>query len=356
LFSVAIIGCGRIGFLLEDDELRNRPATHAGAFSANRNTKITSACDIDKKRLNYFGEKYKIKPVSLYSNYKEMLKKENPDIVSIATWTNEHCKMVIDSARTKSVKGIYCEKPIALNLKDANRMIKVCRDNGVALLIGHERRFDANFVKVKKMIEQKKYGKLKMLVGQVLSGAVPKLSIAKFGGGTLFHDGTHLFDLAIYYCGAVEYVIAVDDRKYGKKNIESGLTGIVTFKNGTKMMVEGGGEREYFKFDLDLQFERGRILIGNSGIKVFESKPSGNYTGFRELQEVEYCPPKKMENSFVTAVKELVRAVKKSEEPMSSGREARDALELIIALYKSASLNGKKVYIVAPDKADCPYK
>ncbi len=343
MFKVGIIGCGRIGQLLEEDRLREKPATHAGAYLACRQTKITSACDTNSERLTKFGEKFGIDKSHLYNNYRQMLKNEKLDIISVATSTKSHCPMVIEAAKAKHTKGIYCEKPIALNIRDANRMIAVCKKEKVALIIGHERRFDANFIKVKKIIDKKTFGKLKTIIGQTLSGPPLKLSVSKHAGGSLFHDGTHLLDLALYFGGQALWVAGFDERKFGRRNIESTAIGIIKFRDGANMLFEAGGEREYFKFDLDLQFERGRILIGNSGIEMFRSNKSRHYLGFRELESIPYSAPASRQNSFLGIVKELVSAVKNRRKPASSGEEARDSLELILAIYRSASLGGSKV-------------
>lgn len=343
MYRVAVIGCGRIGAMLEDDPLREKPATHAGAFTSHRSTKIVAGCDIDRERLSRFGERYSLPKEALYTDYRELLKNERPDIVSVAAWTEHHAEIVLKAAKTDSVKGIYCEKPIALNSKDAGRMISACKKRNIPLIIGHERRFDANFVKVKKMIDSGVFGEIRTIYAHTLSSPVPKLPVAKYTGGSLFHDGTHLFDLVLYYGGPAESVIGFDKREYGKKNIESTAHGIVQLKSGATLFFEGGGKRDYFKFDLDIHLEKGRIEIGNSGINIHKADISRHYSGFRELKVVPFKEPKNRKNSFIGVVDELVRSIRNGKRPVSSGEEARESLELILAAYKSAGMGGKPV-------------
>ena len=348
MHKVAIIGCGRIGSTLEDDPLRDKPASHAGAFFQHRNTKIIAACDIDDERLAAFGQRWGVERRSLYSDYQKLLKNERPDIVSIASWTETHYRITVAAASAPSVKAIYCEKPIATNLREANKMISVCRKNGVKLIVGHERRFDSNFVNVKKLIDKKRFGTLKTIVGHALSQKPPKLNSDKYVGGALYHDGTHLMDLILYYGGEAKWVTAFDERPNGKRYIESTAVGLIRLKSGVNVFVEGGGERDYFKFDLDLQFEKGRILIGNSGISVFSSETSKNYSGFKELSPAAFnAPNNPVKNSFSGAVDALLKSIKNGKEPVSNGVEARNALELILSMYKSASQGGKRIYIRA---------
>ncbi|GMT41735.1 MAG: oxidoreductase [bacterium] len=348
MYKIAVIGCGRIGSLLEDDPLRPKPASHAGAFARHPKTVITSACDIDGERLKKFGRRWNVPPGSLYSDYRELLKREQPDIVSIAAWTELHCPIVLKAASTKSVKGVYCEKPIARDLREAGKMVSICKRRNIKLIVGHERRFDANFVKVKKMVHKKLYGPLKTIVAHALSAPPPKLPADKYVGGALFHDGTHLMDLILYYGGPAKWVVGFDERPNGKKFIESTAFGLIRLGNGVNVFVEASGERDYFKFDVDLQFQNGRIRIGNSGIHAGRSGKSGRYTGFRELNPAPFKPLKKRTNGFLGGVSELVRAVETGEPPLSNGAEARNALELILALYKSARAGGRKIYIPIP--------
>ncbi len=345
MYKVAVVGCGRIASILEDDPLREKPATHAGAFAAHPMTKMVAACDINVQRLEKFGAKWRIPSPYLYRDYREMLRHAKPDILSVATWTDSHCDIVLEAARTPSIKGIYCEKPIASSLAQADKMIAACEKKGIPLVVGHERRFDANFVMVRRMIEKKSLGELKTVFAQALSLPVPALPRSKYVGGTFLHDGTHMIDLVLYSGGPAKWVMGYDKRPYGKRNIETTAGGIIMLENGVTVFVEGGGEREYFKFDLDLQFTGGRILIGNSGIHTFTGGASKHYTGFRELFPIPFPAPKKRVNSLVGGVTELVRAICSGKEPASSGRDARNALRLIMATYESASGGGKKIQI-----------
>jgi len=212
-------------------------------------------------------------------------------------------------------------------------------------VVGHERRFDANFAQVKRIVQKGMLGKLKTVFAQALSLPVPSLPRDKYIGGTLLHDGTHLMDLILYFGGPAKWVIGFNKRPYGKENIETSAGGIIKLKNEVTVFVEGGGERDYFKFDLDLQFERGRIVIGNSGVHLFVAGKSRHYTGFRELHPVPFPAPNKRVNSLVGGVAEVVRAIRTGQEPVSSGSDGRDALALIMAVYASADADGKKVHM-----------
>ncbi len=344
-YRVGVIGCGRIASLLEEDPLREKPATHAGAYAAVGRTVITAACDTNRQRLERFRDKWRVPFDRCYGDHREMLSRERLDIVSIATWTESHAAIALAAAQNPHVKGIYLEKPVTSTLVEADKVIAACKKRGIRLLVGHERRFDSNFVRVKEIIDRQEFGALKCIFAQALSLPPPKLPRRVYGGATLLHDGTHLMDLVLYFGGPADWVMGFDKRPHGKAHLESAAGGVVMLKNGATVFVEGGGERNYFKFDLDLQFENGRIVIGNGGIHAFANAASRHYTGFRELVPVPFINRRRRENSFIGCVRELVRAIEGGREPVSSGRDARDALELILAIYRSAGSGGKKIHL-----------
>ena len=123
IYKTGIIGCGRIGSLLEDDPLRGKPCTHSGAFAALSNVKLTAGCDINENRLKKFGTQWNIK--NLYTNYHDMLSDNTLDVLCIATWTNQHAAMALDEIRA-GVKGIFCEKPIDVDINLSRKLVQTC--------------------------------------------------------------------------------------------------------------------------------------------------------------------------------------------------------------------------------------
>jgi len=345
--KVGIIGCGRIASILEDDPLRGKPCTHAGGFSALRSAKIVAACDVDADRLKKFGKRWGVS--ALYEKYEELLASESIDIACVSTWTRLHAPITIASARA-GVKGVFCEKPIALNLKEARGMIKECEKNNVILTINHERRWDPYYQQAKKLIQTGTIGEVKTIIGSALSWKPPKASLSLYGGGPMFHDGTHLTDLLTYFCGKVDWVSACEKRSHGKKYIEETASAMLGFKNGVIGFIQGGGERNYFSFELDIQGSEGRILIGNGGRELFVSGKSGKFTGFKELKHVPFPEPKKQESPFIGGAKDVVQCIQKGKDSLSSGRDGLEALKIIDAVYRSAQQGGKRLKILPERK------
>jgi len=116
LYRVGIVGLGRIGFEFED--------SHFIAYRNNPNTQIVFLydCNLEKARWRGYGSIT-----------------DEVDIVSICTPPETHCELVLQFA--SRTKAIWCEKPIAMNLDEADKMIEVCKENNTMLQINHQRRW-----------------------------------------------------------------------------------------------------------------------------------------------------------------------------------------------------------------------
>ena len=340
LYKIGLIGCGRIGTLLEKDKLRGKPCSHAGGFNAIPNAKIAAGCDINSSRLKTFGVHWNVN--RLYEDYQEMLHQEKLDVVCVATWTNLHAPMVMDAARS-GVKAIFCEKPIALNPRDGRQMVHFCKKRNVPLIINHERRWDSYYQKAHQIIKTGKIGEIRTIIGNALSSKPGKEPTQSHGGGALFHDGTHLTHLLLYFGGPVEWVSGYEVRPYGKKYIEETACGMIGFKSGALGFIEGGGARKYFNFELDIQGSEGRLLIGNDGRELYLAKKSKRFSGFQELEQVRFPEPRKTISPFEGGARETLKCLRTGKDGISSGADGLKALELIFAIYRSAQLKGKKL-------------
>jgi hypothetical protein len=123
-YRAGIIGLGRVGAQWDD--------SHFNAYLKHPRIELVALCD-----LNPHEEFYSFQD---YQDYLEMVKLENLDIVSVCTPPSTHCQIICGIA--PYVKGIYCEKPIAETLEDADKMILTCREHNVKLQINHQRRWN----------------------------------------------------------------------------------------------------------------------------------------------------------------------------------------------------------------------
>lgn len=340
VYKVGIIGCGQVASIFEDDAWREHPCTHAGAYNAVKETEIVAAADINKERLRAFSKRWGVK--SIYKDYNEMLGNEDLDIVSVTANTAMHCEITIEAAKSR-VKAIFCEKPIATCLEEADEMVKICDKACVKLIINHTRRWDPYYQKAKEYINSGKIGDLTSIAGYFTSG--------------LLIMGTHLFDLFRFFSGDVKWVVAnteAAENANGHQKIDLSGSGFMHFKNGVVGAVLGSSNKQYLIFEIDIHGTQGRIHIRDNG-RTFEL-----WTPDKEREHIDYNTPNELilekspqierKNGMIAAVEDVVRAVEQDREGMCTGRDGRAALEIALAFHKSAQEGGRKVPLPLKDK------
>ncbi len=352
-YNVGLIGCGRVGALLEEDPLRKKPASHMGGIqSLYSKGKIASLsiCDINQDRLEHCREQWSLEAGKCYLDYKELLAAEKPDIVIIATWTLTHKDIAFFAAK-HGVKGIVLEKPVAQDLILARQIIDACRSNKVKLVINHERRWDPLYRKTREIIKSGDLGKVKCIYGNVLSQSALRgdwqAIIKSVGGGPLLHDGTHLADILRYFTGEIHTINGNVFRESPEFGTETTATAMMTTHDGINIFLEAGGMRDYFNFELDIHLEKGRIKVGNGIREFYTSETSRRYSGFKDLVKTPFpplLPPlEKSCDPFSGALLEVMHALEEDTEPDSSGLDGFKAMEIIFGIYSSALKGGKTV-------------
>lgn len=343
---VALIGCGRIGFMLEHDPLRYKPCTHWGGAKA-ANLAITHACDINTERLNNFAKLAGIPSSQCYTDYHTLLEQVKPQCVIIASWTHTHAPVGIAAAKN-GAKVIVCEKPIASNLKEAKALIDACNKHNTTLIINHERRYDYRYNYVKKLLAKNIIGSISSVYGFVFTPS--KAHQPGSGGGPLLHDGTHLIDIVQYLFGNIAQVQA-HTQKYSPTSLyeDYAIAHCIT-TSGIHVTLEAGGHREYFMFELQIFGTKGKIVIGNGYLQIFTPKKSKYYTGFNDLVP-QSISPKGKPDYFVKLYKEAKRCLTQPQQVTSSGEDGYKALEVIHAIYRSTQYNGRRILLPIENKS-----
>lgn len=320
-----------MGWLFNEDRLVSQPLSHIAAYSANKKTKTIAICDIDKDKLSCASKRYGIK--KCYTDYRKMLKNEKVDIVSVCTPTVLHSEICVAAARS-GVRAIFCEKPIAASLKEAEDMIAVCDKHNVTLIINHSKRWDSAFEWGKGIIRKKAIGEVCL--------------INAFATVGLFNSGTHMFDLLRYYFGDVE---SVSGSIIPDKSTDPGARGTIRFRNGLLCFFDSCW-REYVFFGMDIYGEKGMLKYNGSirsrkAFDLFLTKKSGKETGINELRHTDYKAPR-WTSPILMAVTNIVNHLEKGEEVMCSGRDGKAALEIALAFHES---KGREIMLPLKNKS-----
>jgi len=349
--GAALIGCGRIGFLLEDDPLRYKPCTHYGGAKA-AGLRIDCACDIDAKRLEEFSRRARIPGDRLFDSYEALLRELRPALVVIATWTESHARIGAFAAG-HGARVIVCEKPLSYDLASARSLLLACRRNGTRLIVNHERRFEPRYRAVKGLIDGGGVGEVKSVHASMLCSGHHGPSRIQDGGGPLLHDGTHLVDICRYLFGDIAWVEGDFQRRSRRRGFEDRAVAWMRTRGGVDIFLEAGGERRYFVFELEISGSEGRIVIGNGYQELYLPRSSRLYTGFRDLAPAPF-PRTASGNCFSNAYREAKRLLEGEEMSLTSGGEdGYRALEAVHAIYLSSHLGKKRIELpVKPDMID----
>ena len=314
----AFAGLGRIASLLEEDDLREKPCTHAGAVYENPDCIISGGFDIDEERRKDFAEKWKC-PV--FESMDDMLEKLSPDILFIATHPDSHLNLVEQGIK-HGIKTIVCEKPLADSLKSAKKIAKYHKTKQAKILTNHERRYSNNYIAVREITKSRKYGKLLSVRGTLYMGKSAKIK------NVLWHDGTHMADIIMFLtAGRLKKKSITGSIRKG-----SGTAYIICRAGKIPVLIEAGAERDHLVFQFELSYESGMIRIGNGVYSELKSEESPYYTGFKSLADTGNTMEEKTAY-FENMVKDAVRCVKEKDYyPVSSAVDGLNAVRFLSSL------------------------
>lgn len=330
-FKAAVVGCGRIGCNFDKDPKRKYISTHIGAYINFPETQLVAVCDKNKRNLEECTRYWNIEKG--YTDVKSMLKNEKIDILSICTPPQTHYS-ILKEAVNFPLKAIFCEKPISDNIKEAYKMVELCKERGVILQINHQRRFDPLHIKLKQLIKDKKYGKVQQINFYYTAG--------------IKNTGSHMFDLLRYLFGEVEWIIGFFSKNKSAKKNDPNIDGLLQFKDKVLCTFKSCSVQNYLIFELDCLLERARFVLKNSGFKLdfFIIKNSKYFSGYKELFPARAPFSTEYKRNFmIEAVKFLVNCIKYKKESISKGEDGLKALELIEASIKSAERGGERIYL-----------
>jgi predicted dehydrogenase len=312
----AIIGLGRIGSSLEEDRLREKPASHAGAVAANRDCLLTAGCDLLAERREAFARRWGCR--SLFTDARGLLERHSPEILILATPPETHLELALLAASAR-LPVLICEKPLAPSAGEARQIVESCRESGTALLVNHERRYSLDYRRARRRIAEGRFGELASLACRLHMGR------GQAAADILWRDGTHLLDALRFLTGGeIEAAAAA-----GQAGSPGGMLQVLLRAAGLPAFLEVSGRLEPLVFELDLLFTRGRLRIGNGLYEEWASGPSPHYEGFRSLRRLRTKPPRRT-GYFAGLLADAVAVLREpGRRPVSSGEDGLAAVEAI---------------------------
>lgn len=255
--------------------------THMDAIVFNKNTELTAVCDIDTQRLSACTEKY---GVPGYTDYKELLKRNDVDAVVICTPDQLHREMLIEALNAD--KHVLCEKPMALTEEDCKAMVRASKNSDKKVMIGQICRYTPGFVKAKELIDAGEIGELFFVESEYAHDYAHIQGKGNWRLDPLRHGflggGCHAVDLLLWIAGRPNEVTAYSNKKMLKEWPTDDCTiAIMKFPNDVigKVFVSTGCKRNYTMRSV-FYGSKGTIITDNTSpnMQVFKTDASCSYT------------------------------------------------------------------------------
>lgn len=337
----ALVGCGRIAKKHAEILAQQLPEAE-----------LVAVCDTKADRARTYGEKYK---VPFFTDMHEMMRSQGGriSVINILTPSGDHAGHAIELAPYG--KHLVVEKPMALTIEDADRMIGACDKAGIKLFVVKQNRYNYPVQKLRQAVQEGRFGKLVMGTVRVRWCRKQDYYDQDAWRGTWRHDGgvftnqaSHHVDLLEWMMGDVESVFARSATQL--VNIEAEDTGVAVLKfhNGALGIIEAttATRPKDLEGSISILGEKGTVEIG--GFAVNEMK-IWNFTEPRPddadvVQNYRVNPPDVYGFGHVAYLKDVIDSIRHNRKALVDGLEGRRSLELIMAIYESIE-TGKEVFL-----------
>lgn len=330
-YRAALIGCGRMGAFIDNELDDPFPYSHAAGYEACDRTELVALSDARPEVMAKAGERYAVPTERQFVDYVEMLRREQPDIVSVATQPEERAQIVITACEL-GVKAIYGEKPMAASLAEAGQMVTAMEAAGVHFNMGTNRRWNTGYDAMYELVRSGKLGSLKTLIVH--------------SNSTLFNTASHTFDLLSRLNNdcPVSWVQAflgatAPEIEGNKLRRDPEGQGMLWFKNGVVAYALDSGRG----LELEAVCEAGTVTaVGSDHDWTVRESGGLNYRGQPMLVPGTF-PQFKRSSGTVNLILDLVNALDTGEPPRGGARHSYANTELIFAMLESYLAGGTHI-------------
>lgn len=334
-----LIGCGRIG------------PKHAWAFKKN-NVDLVWTCDLELEKAKSIANEYCFKKVT--TNYMDIINDDSIDIVSIATDHKSHSEIAINAL--KNGKHVLVEKPMAINSKEAKKMITTSKKYNKILSPVSQHQYDPLVLEIKKLFDEKVFGKL-ITTNAILQGDKSKEYYTKSywrgkksleGGSTLINQAIHTLNVTNWLVGRPKRVKSLQ-KNFKFKNIidtEDSICCLIEYSNGAigsllstnasvteiDPKIEIIGLKGAISFDLAFPNRLIYLFLDDKKLETMLTKR------LKKAEKKRLHPPKNLSYYGIGhffQVKDFLDCVKSNKTPMLTKEAGLEAIEIVEKIYKN---------------------
>jgi len=324
-----LIGCGRVA------------PRHAQSISELPGATLVAVADVKTSRADRFAQEH---DAVAYADYRQLLDRHDIDVVNICTPSGLHAAMAIEAMTAG--KDVVVEKPMALSLEDANRMIGVARATGRKLSVVLQNRYNPPMQELRRVVDSGRLGRL--LLGNVtVRWYRPQAyyedewhGTRAMDGGALMNQSIHHIDALQWFMGPPASVFAYTATLAHQIEVEDTGVAVIRFRGGGMGAVEGSTITypQNLEGSLALFGERGSLKVGGTALN---RKVLWKIQGELELEHEllthdQVDPPSVYGASHKAVIADMIAAIREDREPQTGGPEARKSVALVLAMYESA--------------------
>ena len=313
-----IVGAGKIGAFFDTPE-SSAVLTHAHAFSSHPGFRLLGFVDENRQQSQ---EAARLWGGVAFASLAKALATQKVDVAVVAVSDEFHHRVLCELAAWP-LRLVFAEKPLATTLEDAQAVVALYRERGIALAVNYSRRYVPEFQEFARKIDAGEFGRF-------LAGS------GYYGKGTK-HNGSHLVDLLLRLLGepaTTRTFASVSDWREDDPTCSA----VVDYASGASFVMHGIDCRLYTVFELDLFFEAGRVRVVDSGfsLEIFELADSGTFAGYRVLAAGRTVPTA-LHRALSGAADGIHRHLTKGAALCCTGEDGVRALALCQQIIRGAS-------------------
>jgi len=352
MYQVGVVGCGGMG------------RHHLNVLKQLDEFEIAALCDIVPDTLTKVGEQYDVK--AHYVDFEKMYDEMDLDMVVVATQTRGHCAPAV-AALSRGI-SVLCEKPISIDLTEADEMVSAASKSGAKLAINQQNHVNPGIRKAQAMVEEGVIGEVILVRGRNKAG--------RKSGNEFMEMGTHVTDMMLCFGGIPQWCsgtvynqnrIAKPEDIMEAKQMSPGDrdSGLVM---GTRAIAHYGfdkgclGELHFLGYRQGMSANYGVDILGEEGQLAVRCSGGIKENLWHLPRPMEGTPAQLsdwklvdlsdigVEEPIVTMYNQFVHAMETDTQPPSSGEEGRFAFEMIMGIYQSHKEGGRRIEIPLTDR------